>query len=465
MDNLNTSNSNELAEVLRHLALAIKEATESGISNGTIQPEDEVYFRWKVDKFQYTDKGITESGAHGDYIPKRSWFRGTIKLQESLKQSNEYSSAFEPLTRVFGNSSKVSQGLERFTGRLISQHLSESKPADTDVELLITNFLKDLHEEPVKYGAEVELQGIILQMDRVVLPVFGVTLRQPRVEDLEKEFPAYGFMVSRFLPNPSAILNIEFLGRTANEIQAKVEQAVAILRLFKVGSVKWESYRMYSDSLTDTMASGTLTSGKIGAALETYLLTKEAVPRLKKFWQGMTDSLPKSLFRPESAKVDHVTIAYNHYSNALLENGSLEKRIANSVMGLEALLLKPGEAQELVYRLGLRLSKLLMLLGFSPYEVRRVMSDAYKVRNLFAHGGRLGYPEKKKLDSRYDAVHNLLLSVLDYLRTTLIAMILSSREKEEFIDLIEDSLLDRKKEEQLVTAISRAKEIVENNRE
>jgi hypothetical protein len=310
----------------------------------------------------------------------------------------------------------------------------------------------------VRCGAEVELQGITLQMERFV-PTVGVTLRQPKVEDLEKEFPAYSFWTKQSLPHPSAILNIEFLGRKVNEVQAKVEQAVAILRLFKVGSVRWESYHMHSDSLTD-IASGTLTSLKIGEALETYLLTQEDAPKLKKFWQEMTNSLPKSFFKPELAQIDHLTTAYNHYSNALLEGGAFEKRIANSVMGLESLLLKPREIQELAYRLMLRLGKLLTLLGFNPYEVRRVMSDAYRVRNLFAHGSQLSYREKKKLDLRHGSVRNLLLSILDYLRITLITMILINREKEELIDLIEDSLIDRKKEEQLVTAISKAKEII-----
>jgi len=456
----NTANDKKLANVLRQLAMAIKKAVESGVSTGTIQPEEEVYFRWKVDKFQYTDKGITESGAHGDYVPKRSWFRGMIKLQESMKQSKEYLSASEHLTKAVGENPRVSQGLERFTGKLIGHYLSDSEPDEATIELLITTFLKDLREEPLRYGAEVELQGIILQMDKIV-PAFGVTLRQPKVEDLEKEFPAYGFMVEQFLPHPSAILNIEFLGRAANEIQTRVEQAIVILRLFKVGSIKWESYQMFSDSLTDLMASGRLGSGRTGASLETYLLTEADVSRFKKFWLTMTNVLPKNLFTPGTSAVDHVSIAYNHYSAALLENGNLEKRIANSVMGLEALLLKPGEVQELIYRLSLRLTRLLGLLGVNPYEVKKTILDAYKVRNIFAHGGRLTYRENRKLESRYAGVRNLLLAVLDYLRILLIVTILQNREKEEFIDLIEDSLVDHKRGEQLTSVISSGKELLE----
>lgn len=449
----------EVADTLKQLALSIKEAAKRGISDGTIQPDEEVYFRWKVDNFQYTDRGITEPSAHGDYFSKQSWFRGTIKLQESIKQSSEYVSALESLNSVFGESDRYSQGLERFVGRVIHGYLYDSKLEEADIQLLITTFLKDLREESVRYGAEGELQGITLKPETVTL-AFGVTLRQPRIEDLEKEFPVYGFMVRQFLPNPSAILNIEFLGRAAMEIQTRVEQTIVILRLFKVGSVKWETYRMYSDSLTDMMASGTLTSGKRGAAAEICLVTEEDVARLRKFWETMVKSIPKSLFEPATIRVDHVTIGYNRYSDALLEDGSLERRIANSVMGLEALLLKPGEVQELMYRFGLRLSRLLGLLGVNPHEVKRVASDAYKVRNIFAHGGQLTYRQKKKLDSRYGDMHKLLLSVLDYLRMLLIVMILSNRGKKEFIDLIDDSFIDRKQEEKLNSIMSRAREVI-----
>ena len=72
---------------------------EDGISSGVIQPQEEVYFQWKVDKdkFQYTDKGITGSSAHGQYTTKRSWLRASIKVEETIKQHGDYSFALEQL--------------------------------------------------------------------------------------------------------------------------------------------------------------------------------------------------------------------------------------------------------------------------------------------------------------------------------------------------------------------------------
>lgn len=451
--------SDELFNALKKVAIYVKKIIDEGISTGTIQPEEEVYFRWKVDKFQYTDKGITVSSAHGEYLTKPSWFMATIKLQESIKKSDEYCFALEQMTIVFGKSDKLSRGIENFVRKLIHYYLSNSKLEDADVDALIITFLRDLREEPVKYGAEVELVGVVLQPEKIVI-ADNIILRQPNIEDLEKGFPEYSF-TSHYLPNPSAILNVEFLGRQANEIQRRVAQAAAILRLFKVGSVKYVSYRMYSDSITDYMAHGVLTSSDGYAALETYLVAEEDMQRLKNFWRRINDSIPKSFFEIGIAKADYTSIAYNRYSDALLQNGIVERRIANAIMGLEALFFKPnGEMQELAYRLRIRVCKLLSLLGYDPHEVKEKVDDAYGIRSIFTHGGHLDYKKKKKLEAKYKEIRNLLLSVLDYLRISIIVMMLVSKEKDEFIDLIDDSLIDRGKEELLTSLIFGAKELI-----
>jgi hypothetical protein len=175
-----------------------------------------------------------------------------------------------------------------------------------------------LHEEPVKCGANVELDGILMQPEKIDV-VDGVTIRQPKIEDLEKEYLTENFMM-HFLPHPSAILNIEFLGRQPREIQRRVVLATTILRLFKVISVKYISYRMYSDSMT-TFVGGTLSSGDTLAALETYLITLEDVPKLKHFWIRVSDSIPESFYDTGITKIDYTTVAYNRYIDALIQSG------------------------------------------------------------------------------------------------------------------------------------------------
>ncbi len=225
-----------LSEVLKQLALTVIKTIEEDISNGTIQPEEEVHRRWKLDKFQYTDKGLTESSAHSEFITKLLWIKAAIRLQESIEKSEEYSSALESLTTIFGERDTVSCGLKKFIGKIIHRYLYDSKFDAANIDALIPTFLKDLREEPVKCGANVELDGIVLQPERIDI-VDGIMLRQPKIEDLEKEYPSEISMMP-FLPRPSAILNVEFLGRQPREIQRRVQHAIALFRLFKVGSAK-----------------------------------------------------------------------------------------------------------------------------------------------------------------------------------------------------------------------------------
>jgi len=255
-------------------------------------------------------------------------------------------------------------------------------------------------------------------------------------------------------------LEIEFLGRQANEIQIKVEQAIAILRLFKVGSVKYTSYRMHSESITDLMASGIFTAGERGGALERSQIRKGDVPRLKTFWQSMIKSLPQNFYEFGETRLDHITVAYKRYCDSLLQNGVLERRIANAVMGLESLFLKGGEMQELIYRLRMRIAKIFVLLGRDSYKVKDIVGDAYKVRSLFVHGAHLSYKQKRRLNREYGDIRSFLLSLLDYLRISIIVMIFMKKEKEELLDLIDDSLVDRDKDTQLSNLLNSARNYV-----
>lgn len=56
----------ELNSTLEKLAKKVNELIEQYVSEGALQPEEETYFRWKVERFQYTDKGVSDFGAHGE---------------------------------------------------------------------------------------------------------------------------------------------------------------------------------------------------------------------------------------------------------------------------------------------------------------------------------------------------------------------------------------------------------------
>lgn len=442
---------------LQKLTDNIKKVIKKGISKKSFSPENESYFGWKVKDFKYTDKGIQSSGAKGHFSTKKSWMRATTKITDKIKESSEYKLALKSLKYAFARNERTDQDLNAFIGKVIYVNLHPEEKEENSEKVIIERFVNDLLEKPVRCSAEIQLQGVILRQQKIE-PAHGIIIRQPISSDLEKETPYYPpALVDRFLPNPSAIANIEFFSRQVNEVQRKVEQMIVMLRLFRVGSIKYLSYKMNSDSITDIIGRGTLTSGKGHIALETSVINKEDEPRLKIFWQVLDRVLPSSLYELGRSNVDYINIAYDCYSDALMHNGLLERRIANTIMGIEALLL--DSTQELSYKLGLRSAKVMSLLGNDPQEVRQIVKDAYSIRSLFSHGRRLSYRKKRKLELRYGNIKNILSSTLDYLRRILVVMMIIPKNKDELIDLIDNSLIDNKKESELKNLLDPLKEI------
>src|SRR5437868_15440061 len=100
-----------------------------------------------------------------------------------------------------------------------------------------------------------------------------------------------------------------------SSFQTRFEQFFALLRLFNVGSVRYISYDMWSDSLLDFMAGGTITSGERGSALETYVIKSDEESKLKQFWQKLSVLLPKDIYDFQK-QISHITLAYDRYSAA-----------------------------------------------------------------------------------------------------------------------------------------------------
>jgi len=445
----------EVIKKLRRLVLSVVGRVNNGLSRGVLQPENEVYGCPKIKEFKYTDKGVVRAFWETTYTTKKSWFVAVSRITKLAKKSAEYSEALELLTKMLGEKFRASLYLEYFIRKLALQRLEGANLDENDINKFLTIFLKDLNEEPLKYGACVELEGIAMQPKKNGFAISDITilLKQTEIEDLEKEYPVYRHASKSFPSLPSAILNIEFFGRQADRIDMEVNQAIAILRLFKVASVKYILYTRYSESIIDVGASGTLTNLGPEKALEKSQITNEEMQKLKEFWQRMRVALPTNIYDHRETRVDHISIAYKRYCDALLQNGVIERGIANCVMGLESLFLKGNEMQELSYRLKMRVAKILSFLQYEPTKVKSVVKDAYDIRSRFVHGDYLSNKEKNKFNREYGDMHPLLLSLMNYLRISIITMIFtetfSKKKKEKLLDLIDDALIDKDKDKQL----------------
>src|SRR5438552_14451588 len=82
-------------------------------------------------------------------------------------------------------------------------------------------------------------------------------------------------------------------------------------------------------------------------------------------------------------------------------------------------------------------------------EVRETIKDAYSSRSKFAHGNVLTHKDRRKFENKYKDLNKILTSILDYLRLGILVSFLVPISKEEFLDLIDDALIDNKKSTEL----------------
>ena len=155
----------------------------------------------------------------------------------------------------------------------------------------------ELKNKPLKSGAIVQLEGLILHPDAIEIS-HGVSIRKPKKEDFETNFPLYGYYnIHQHLSYPTVFWNSLFLTVSPREVQEKIIKTIAILRLFKPGSVKYISYRMYSDAIS-RMFFGTIGSGDTISALEKYVVTEEDVNLLKTFYDRISPHIPLNFYMP-----------------------------------------------------------------------------------------------------------------------------------------------------------------------
>jgi hypothetical protein len=224
-----------------------------------------------------------------------------------------------------------------------------------------------------------------------------------------------------------------------NEVQQLVWRAITVLRLFKVGSVRELSYTNESDSFF--ALGGTLRSHRHFARVATAVLDDEDRAAFENFWIRMMPQLPNEGYGHNRERVVSTDISYNRYSDALLSWGMpVERRISDAVIGLESLFL--SEMDQLSYRLRLRVAKLLGIFGFVPGSVKETVGLAYEVRSCFLHGSHVSRKVLNKIERQHDGLDKLLLNVLDYLRCSIVTVILTAIHKAELINRLDASFLD-----------------------
>lgn len=423
-----------------------------------LKPSERPYFRWKVRKFEYTEKGVVAKSASGDHFTKETWSYVAEKLRNSIKETEKYKSCLSIISDNIPNNEHISTNLDSFLRKIVIYYLKNRKLSKQKISYFIRLFISDLKNEPVKCWADVDLDGIALGFKRLNL-TNNVTIKRVEKKDFERPIPIdYPYLTDSYsLQNISATLKVTQVSHGGGELQEFIEKIIAILRLFKVGSIIYLSYTMNSES-PSAFIGGTISTSRKNTPQERYFVGMEEQDKFKDFLQVVEKHLPRSFYGFGVEKTDYITIAYNRYCDALLEGGLPEKRIMNIMMGFEALFI--NENQELGYRLKIRVSKFLSILGMDPYSIKDKLKDAYAIRSLFSHGSVLDYKSRKKYERRYGELNGFITEILDYLRICIVLTMLVNLNKDKFVDMVDDSFIDKDKERILSNLVLKWKKLI-----
>ncbi|MHB1414105.1 MAG: hypothetical protein ACYC1C_02540 [Chloroflexota bacterium] len=153
---------------------------------------------------------------------------------------------------------------------------------------------------------------------------------------------------------------------------------------------------------------------------------------------------------------DHLRIALEAYSEYLFHHRRVpQARIAQAVMGLEALLLGEDENQELSYKLRNRGAVLLGAVGFDPVPCADEIRRAYGYRSKYVHGS-------VKIPARQEDAVALATEVGGYLRTLIVFFAISAPvAKKRLIELCDRALIDPSGRRELAQQAQEARRLLD----
>jgi hypothetical protein len=321
----------------------------------------------------------------------------------------------------------------------------------------VSGFIEWITEGRVRTEVFAEIDGIAILCDPIEIQGLDtpILLRPTSQADMEQEF-LIGMRGEDYSQPPSAMLEIRMSG-LENEVQNRVRQSVAILRLFGIGSVSYGCIRIRGQYFAGLQAN--LIRQMRPFPKFRYSVNQESGQSLILFWNHLLNCLPSHLFDVRSKTKDYLATAYERYSEALTASMGFERTVADSVMALESLFLT--DSSELLFRLKMSVAKVLGLLGHDPLKVAGLVKLAYRIRSTFVHGGFLNPKEQKKIERVYETEQEFLRLLLDYARICIIVFsTIHAMPRNEILDLIEHSMISCTATQQLQRLLENAASIL-----
>lgn len=452
---MSISTEKSINDSLEHLGHMIIDTIKQGKRENIFPLYKTQYIKWKLDSFEYTEDGPKVEGAQGEHFLKTDWVMASYSVYKTIEKTKQYKELINKLENNFTNF--VESYLHNYVAKIARECFEESLD-ESSLHKIVEIFFKDLQGEPLKLEIQSELMGLILHPKSIRLPN-NITLRQTQRNDLEKEELESNFNRYGFFPTPSAFLKLETTTDNYSHYNQQIRKTLDILRLFRVGYATVIKTYGNSESIIHP-GIGTAISFDREDPKESVTIKVGEDEQLRDFYLQIQEKIPNS-FGIANHHMEFSEIAYMRYVDALNKDHEIEPRIANTMMGLESIYLRDtGELQELSYRLRLRIAKIMSFFGYDPHEVRIIVRDGYSIRSKFVHGSSLSFDSKTDLEEKHSKVQNILSQLLDLLRISIVISLMLHVSKDEFVESIDKSFLDKQSQNRIEQIINPGKHVL-----
>jgi hypothetical protein len=337
---------------------------------------------------------------------------------------------FKSLVAMLGPKSRWVEGFARSISFASFQGLD-------DGELLerVNAIGRELDGRPLPVKVTAYINGLSINESPLVISD-GFSLRHPIPEDTAEYVMLDEYGGFSFPPLAQTLFSVvgELVLDAVNTAPAQMEflRRVNALRLFRVGGIASYRYSIYSRHFP-LMGGRVTNSGPGPLSRFAYTLSSSDAAALSNFLRDVVPLLPDPL------RSDKITserqIAYTRYTDAIFQEGPLERAITSAITALEALFLQ--EKTELGHRLAQRVSLFLRVLGTqsnapSTFET---IKRGYNIRSKFIHGGSLKAKERPEADS-------LAPVLMEYTRECVLACFQVLTPKDKLLDELDRAMID-----------------------
>ncbi len=292
-------------------------------------------------------------------------------------------------------------------------------------------FVNDIKGCPFDWNCKIWINGLWVKKSEYRINE-NLLIRRPSNSDLIFENQYLYLNDDLEAKNCSAIIEYKLFDKYIKEVCSFKRKLCIVLQLFRTASVNSLKLEYTPSSILSH------TNTPIGAKnifpIYKYELNDENYSRLNIFLEVFLDLIPEE----DLMNVSPINIALERYLNALYVC-DLHNRITITISALEALFLKGSERMELSHKLSQRISFLLGLYKFPPLEVYSKIKKAYDIRSTYIHGSIIKNKENEMKNNT-----NMSDEIINYTRICLQIFLLvsNSKKKDNFIDEIDNSILD-----------------------